>query len=134
MEPAAFQAWLAGGPAPQSPVAAGEKLFVSLNCITCHKRDSPGRGPVLDGLFGATVRLANGETITADEAYIRESILNPAAKVVAGYQPVMPPYQGQVDEEKLLDLISYIRTLDGRRPPPEPIPAPSARPPDRQGP
>jgi cytochrome c oxidase subunit II len=134
MEPAAFQAWLAGGPAPVSPVAAGEKLFVTLNCVTCHKRDSPGRGPVLDGLLGAKVLLANGETITADEAYVRESILNPAAKVVAGYQPVMPPYQGQVDEEKLLDLIAYIRTLDGRRPPPPPNPGAAPPSADRQGP
>ncbi len=111
LEPAEYQTWLAGGPAPVSPAAAGEKLFTELNCITCHRADSGGRGPVLQGLFGRTVRLQNGDTVVADEGYIRESIMNPAAKVVAGYQPVMPTYLGQVSEESLLQLIAYIRSL-----------------------
>jgi cytochrome c oxidase subunit II len=111
LEPEAYQAWLAGGPPPESPVAAGEKLFTELNCITCHRPDDAGRGPVLVGIFGRPVRLATGDTVVADEAYLRESIVNPAARVVAGYQPVMPTYQGQVSEEQLIALIAYIESL-----------------------
>ncbi len=122
MEPEQYQAWLAGGPAPESPVAAGEKLFTELNCITCHRPDSAGRGPLLTGLFGRQVKLASGETVLADEAYIRESIVNPAAKVVAGYQPVMPTFMGQVSEEQLLALVAYIKSLQV---PAEGAPAPA---------
>jgi len=111
MEPEEYQVWLAGGPAPESPVLQGEKLFTDLNCITCHRMDDAGRGPVLRGVFGRSVKLASGEEITADAAYVRESILIPTAKVVAGYQPVMPTYQGQVNEEQILALIAYIESL-----------------------
>ncbi len=111
MEPADFQTWLQGGPAPTSPVEAGQKLFTELNCVTCHRADSQGRGPVLDELAGSTVRLVGGATATADETYLRESIMLPAAKVVDGYQPIMPTYQGQVSEEALLQLIAYIQSL-----------------------
>lgn len=111
MEPEAYQTWLAGGPPPESPVVAGEKLFTELNCVTCHRPDSAGRGPVLQGLFGRAVKLASGDTVVADEAYVRESVVNPAAKVVAGYQPVMPTYQGQVSEEQLISLVAYIASL-----------------------
>jgi cytochrome c oxidase subunit 2 len=111
MEPEEYQTWLAGGPAPESPVAAGEKLFTELNCVTCHRPDSAGRGPVLNGIFGRPVALASGERVVADEAYVRESVLSPAAKVVAGYQPVMPTYLGQVSEEQLIALVAYIESL-----------------------
>jgi cytochrome c oxidase subunit II len=111
MEPEDYETWLAGGPPPESPVAAGEKLFTELNCITCHRPDSAGRGPVLAGIFDRPVKLADGTTTVADEAYVRESIVNPAAKVTAGYQPVMPAFQGQVSEEQLIALIAYIRSL-----------------------
>ena len=111
MEPEEYQVGLAGGPAPESPVLAGEKLFTELNCITCHRPDSAGRGPVLNGIFGRPVALASGERVVADEAYVRESILSPAAKVVAGYQPVMPTYLGQASEEQLIALIAYIESL-----------------------
>jgi cytochrome c oxidase subunit II len=110
MEPAAFQTWLAGG-ATGSPAQEGEKLFQSLACITCHRADSQGRGPRLEGLFGRTVRLSTGETIVADADYIRESILNPTAKVVDGYQPIMPTFQGLVSEEQLLELVEYVKSL-----------------------
>jgi len=111
MEPEAYQTWLAGGPPAESPVAAGEKLFTELNCITCHRPDAAGRGPVLVGIFGRAVKLATGDTVVADEAYVRESIVNPAAKVTAGYQPVMPTFQGQVSEEQVIALIAYVRSL-----------------------
>jgi cytochrome c oxidase subunit 2 len=123
MAPEGYQTWLAGGPPADSPVVAGEKLFVELNCITCHRPDSAGRGPVLQGIFGRPVRLASGDTVVADEAYVRESIVNPAARVVAGYQPVMPAYQGQVTEEQLIALVAYIQSLQV---PAEGAPAPAA--------
>jgi cytochrome c oxidase subunit 2 len=111
MEPPDFQAWLSGGRAEDSPVAAGAKLFQDLVCHTCHMGDTQGRGPVLTGVFGNPVQLQGGGTVIADEAYIRESIVNPQAKVVAGYQPVMPTFQGLVTEEQLLQLIAYVRSL-----------------------
>ncbi|HSB61429.1 MAG TPA: cytochrome c oxidase subunit II [Vicinamibacteria bacterium] len=131
MEPDEYQTWLAGGPPPESPVKLGERLFVELNCVTCHRIDALGRGPLLHGIFGKPVRLASGETVIADAAYLRESILNPAAKVAAGYQPVMPTYQGQVSEESLLALIAYIQSLPAPVGAPVPVaaaaPAPSIR-------
>jgi cytochrome c oxidase subunit 2 len=111
MEPTDFQAWLAGGPATASPVAAGEKLFQDLACNTCHQQGSEGRGPALAGIFGKTIQLQGGGTATVDEAYVRESIVNPQAKVVAGFQPIMPTFQGLVTEEQLLQLIAYVRSL-----------------------
>jgi cytochrome c oxidase subunit II len=66
---------------------------------------------VVNGLFGSRVTLANGETVVADNAYIRESVLNPQAKIVAGFPPIMPTFQGQVSEEQLLALTEYIKSL-----------------------
>jgi cytochrome c oxidase subunit 2 len=117
MEPQDFQAWLAGGKASDSPVVAGEKLFSALACNTCHRQDSQGRGPILANLLGSTVELQNGQRIVADESYVRESIVNPQAKVVAGFQPVMPTFQGLVSEEQLLQLIAYVRSLSQQTPP-----------------
>jgi cytochrome c oxidase subunit 2 len=94
-------------------------LFQDLACVTCHRSDTQGRGPVLQGLFGKTVALQNGEGVVADEAYIRESILNPAAKITAGFQPIMPAFQGLVSEEQLLELIEYVKSL-GTQPQVEP--------------
>ena len=87
--------------------------------------DAPGRGPVLRRHLRHSVTLASGETIVADDAYIRESILSPAAKVVAGYQPVMPTFQGQVSEEQLLQLIAYIKSLRAPTPGGAGAPAPA---------
>jgi cytochrome c oxidase subunit 2 len=111
MEPADFQAWLAGGRASDSPVAAGEKLFASLACNTCHLTETQGRGPILKNLFGTQVQLQGGGAATFDESYIRESIVLPQAKIVAGFQPIMPTFQGLVTEEQLLQLIAYVRSL-----------------------
>ena len=69
---------------------------------------------MLQGLFGSTQTLEGGGTVVADEAYIRESILNPAAKITAGYQPIMPTFQGLVSEEQLLELIEYVKSLQAR--------------------
>jgi cytochrome c oxidase subunit II len=114
MEPAEYQAWLSGGTGEGSLASAGEKLFADLACNTCHRPDSQGRGPVLDGLFGKTVTMQNGENVMFDEAYIRESILTPTAKVAAGFQPIMPTFQGLVSEEQLLQLIEYVKSLQSK--------------------
>jgi cytochrome c oxidase subunit 2 len=111
MEPAEYQAWLSGGVPEGSLASAGAKLFQDLACNTCHRPDAQGRGPVLDGLFGKTVTLQSGETVTVDEAYVRESILQPSAKVAQGFQPIMPTFQGLVSEEQLLELIEYVKSL-----------------------
>jgi cytochrome c oxidase subunit 2 len=115
MEPQDYQNWLNGGAAQDSLAQRGERLFQDLACANCHKADNTGRCPNLVNLFRSTVRLADGRTIQADEAYIRESVLQPTAKVVAGYQPVMPTFQGLVTEEGILELIEYIKSL-GRQP------------------
>jgi cytochrome c oxidase subunit 2 len=106
-----YEAWLGGGATEGTLAQRGEKLFTQFACVTCHRADSAGRGPLLNGVFGHTVSLANGNTVTADAAYVRESILNPTAKVVAGYAPIMPTFQGQVSEEQLLALTEYIKSL-----------------------
>ena len=90
---------------------AGERLFEELGCGSCHRADAGGRGPVLSGLFGKTVQLASGERVIADERYLRDSILNPQAQIVAGYPPIMPPYAGQISEEGLLQIITYIKSF-----------------------
>ncbi len=114
MEPDEYTAWLAGSSSMNpNPVLAGEKLFAERACSTCHQASGKGPAPSLNGVFGGQVRLADGSIVTADESYIRESMLNPNAKIVAGYQPVMPTYQGQLTEEQTLDLISYVRSLQG---------------------
>jgi cytochrome c oxidase subunit 2 len=130
LSPADYQAWLSGGASGVSLAAGGEKLFQELNCVTCHRADAQGRGPLLDGVFGSTVALQTGEKVVADEGYLRESILSPAAKIVAGYQPIMPTYQGQVSEEQILQLIAYIQSLKGTAPAPQKesaSPAPAAK-------
>jgi cytochrome c oxidase subunit 2 len=114
MEPQAYEAWLSGGTAGAAvpPAQAGEKLFSELACITCHKLDgSQGIGPPLVGVYGAEVPLADGRTVPVDDNYLRESVMVPTAKVHRGFQPVMPPFQGLVSEEQLLQLIAYIKTL-----------------------
>ena len=115
MEPQEYQNWLSGGRAFGSLSENGEKLFQDLACGNCHKADGSGRCPSLVNLFGRNVQLADGRTIKADEGYIRESILQPNAKIVAGYQPLMPTFQGLVTEEGVLQLVEYIKSL-GKQP------------------
>lgn len=119
MEPAEYERWLTGGASAESLPAAGEALFARLACNTCHKSDGSGRGPSLVGKFGKTERLASGETVAVDESYVRESILNPQAKITTGYPPIMPTFKGLVTEDQLLQLIAYIKSLkmDGQAKP-----------------
>jgi cytochrome c oxidase subunit II len=114
LEPSAYQTWLSGGTAEGSLASTGERLFRDLACNTCHRPDSRGRGPMLEGVFAHPVQLQDGTIVNADENYLRESILQPAAKVTAGFQPVMPAFQGLVTEEQLLALIEYVKSLSSR--------------------
>ena len=120
MPPQDYEAWLAGGRSTGTAAQNGERLFSDLACVTCHKSDSTGRGPSLLGVFGSQVELTGGQKVTADENYLRESIMNSQAKIVKGYQGIMPAFQGMVSEENLMQLIAYIKTLK----PAEPASAP----------
>lgn len=111
MEPKAFETWLSGGVPGEPLQEAGQKLFSRLGCNTCHLPEEAGRCPSLEGRFGREVLLQTGEKVVFDEAYARESILNPRAKVVAGYRTLMPTFQGLVSEEGVIQLIAYIRSL-----------------------
>ena len=102
-----------------------KKLFESLACVTCHQAGAGARGPNLEGVFGMTVKLTNGQVVTIDENYVRESILNPQAKLVSGFDPIMPTFQGQVNEAQLMQLISYIKSMKAPEPA-RPAAAPAA--------
>jgi cytochrome c oxidase subunit 2 len=106
-----YQAWLSGGGGGLSMAARGEQLFQQLGCVTCHLTDGSGRGPSLIGKYGAAETLASGAVVQVDDSYIRESILTPQMKLVAGYQPLMPTFQGLINEEALMSLIEYIKAL-----------------------
>jgi len=110
MEPAAYQAWLSGSDG-QPLAVRGQQLFQQLACVTCHLNDGTGRGPSLAGVYGSKVELANGTSVVVDDGYIRESILTPQMKLVSGFQPVMPTFQGLVNEEGVMSLIEYIKSL-----------------------
>jgi len=114
MEPTEYQRWLAGGP-EGSLASQGEKLFQKYACNTCHTNDATGRGPVLVGLYGKQVELADNRLVPADDNYIRESILNPTAKVAKGFSPIMPTFQGQVNEDDLIKLLAYVKSLGAER-------------------
>ncbi|WP_250461801.1 cytochrome c oxidase subunit II [Microbulbifer litoralis] len=115
LERADYQQWLAGKVDVPDRAEAGAQLFQSLGCGACHKADGSGLAPALQGVFGSRVKLADGSEVVADEAYIRDSIVEPQAQLVAGYQPVMPSFSGQVSEEEILQLISYIQSLGQSR-------------------
>ncbi len=111
MDPARYESWLGGETAGVSMASAGEKIYQRLACNTCHLESGTGRGPSLVGLFGKKVQLQGGQSVTADESYIRESILEPRAKIVAGYPPIMPTFKGLISEDGILQIIAYIKSL-----------------------
>lgn len=111
MEPQDYEQWLAQGQPEKGVISSGEALFSKYVCNTCHYPDSAARAPILHGIWGEEVVLGDGESVVVDANYVRESILEPTAKLVKGYQPLMPTYQGQVSEEELVQLISYVRSL-----------------------
>src|SRR5260370_31198640 len=126
MEPTDYENWLSGNAGQGSPAGAGRGLFEALGCVSCHGANGEGgRGPALIGLFGSKVVLNNGQTVTADEGYLRESVLNPQAKIVNGFGPIMPSFQGQLNEEQLLQVVAYVKSLSTARPEtatPKPLP------------
>lgn len=109
LPPAQYQEWLRGNRTTEPMASVGAQLIQKLGCDVCH--GAGDQAPSLAGVFGSSVALASGETVLADESYIRESILQPRAKIVAGYTPVMPTFQGQLSEEDLAQLVSYIKSL-----------------------
>jgi cytochrome c oxidase subunit 2 len=113
-EPAQYETWMNGG--STGPLSAtGEKIFAELGCVTCHRSDIQGRGPNLHGVFGKPVQLEDGRTVTADENYLRECILDPGAKRVKGFQPIMPTFQGLVTEEQVNALVAYIKSISAAK-------------------
>ena len=109
LPPAQYQEWLSSNQGGESMAATGAHLYQQMGCATCHA--TAGLAPALEGLFGSLVQLQGGATVLADEGYLRESILDPHAKIVAGYAPIMPTFQGQLNEAELTQLVSYIKSL-----------------------
>jgi|KBSMisStandDraft_5_1062788.scaffolds.fasta_scaffold62751_2 cytochrome c oxidase subunit 2 len=114
MEPREFDNWLSGNAGSGTPASQGQQLFQSLGCASCHGQNGEGgRGPTLAGIYGQKTQLQTGESVSVDDSYVRESILNPQAKLVAGFGAIMPTFQGQVSEDQLLQLLAYIKSLAG---------------------
>src|ERR1041385_1690587 len=131
MEPAEYETWLSGGAREGSMAENGKLLFEQLACANCHKEDNSGRCPTLVGVYGKDVTLTSGAKVKADEPYLRESILQPQAKIVAGYEPVMPTFTGLVTEDQVLQLIEYIKSIgakQGTTPQPTGAPLPNRTP------
>ncbi|MGA3136575.1 MAG: cytochrome c oxidase subunit II [Terracidiphilus sp.] len=112
LTPEDYRKWLASSTSGMSLAQNGERLFASLSCAACHNARPNARGPSLANVYGAKLPLASGGTVTADEAYLRESILNPSQHVTQGYAPIMPTYQGQISEEGVIALLEFIKNLD----------------------
>jgi cytochrome c oxidase subunit II len=118
MDPAEYQRWLIQGQPGSTLAQSGEKLFRELGCSGCHVNSTIVRAPPLYGLFGHPVPLQSGKIVTADESYIRDSILLPAKDIAAGYTNDMPSFQGRITEEQLLEVVAYIRSIGNEAPPP----------------
>jgi cytochrome c oxidase subunit 2 len=135
LEPAAYQAWLQGGGMEGTLAQRGAKLFNDLACSTCHLDTGQGRGPSLKDILGKTETMQDGSTVVVDEGYLRESILNSQAKIVKGFQPLMPTFQGLVSEENLVALIEHVKSMSPQATPtaapaaatPAPAPAPERK-------
>jgi cytochrome c oxidase subunit II len=112
LEPSDYQRWLSGAMGAEPMADSGAKLFTHFGCQSCHQSHDTERGPTLVGLYGKSVQLAGGGTVTGDESYIEESILTPASKVTRGYTPVMPTFLGQIPPDDLVQLIAYIKSLN----------------------
>jgi cytochrome c oxidase subunit 2 len=116
MEPAAFERWLESGNASQSMAQEGAARFRQYGCSGCHGPSASVHAPKLEGLFGRRVQLADGTSTIADERYIHDSVMLPRKDVVAGYEPIMPSFQGQIAEDDLLDIVEYIKSLQDALP------------------
>ncbi|HEY9153726.1 MAG TPA: cytochrome c oxidase subunit II [Opitutaceae bacterium] len=109
--PEAYGQWLDAGTRSEEMVQHGRELFIKYNCAGCHDQPSTIHAPSLVGIYNREVPLSTGKFVRADERYIRDSILLPTKDIVAGFQPIMPSFQGVVNEADLLDLINYIKSL-----------------------
>jgi cytochrome c oxidase subunit 2 len=110
LEPRDYERWLHLR-AEGSLALQGRKTFLKYRCVSCHSANENARAPVLEELYGKTVHLRDGRSVRADEDYLRESILHPGAKIVLGYEDIMPTFKGQVSEEEIVELIAFIRSL-----------------------
>ncbi|HKV03932.1 MAG TPA: cytochrome c oxidase subunit II [Candidatus Acidoferrales bacterium] len=111
MTPTDYAAWLAGGEKTESMAQQGARLFSQFGCVNCHAAEGGGRGPSLAGLYGKPEKIQSGETRVVDESLIRQAILVPSSVQMPNYQSIMPTYQGQLDEEQMLKLIAYVKSL-----------------------
>lgn len=112
MEPTEFDNWLKGGGGEQTLADKGFNLTKTKGCVACHSVDgSKVIGPTFKGVFGRKENMADGSSVTVDENYIRESILTPQAKLVAGYPPTMPPFQGVLSEDEIKALVEYLKSV-----------------------
>ena len=112
MDQNAFENWLSGGAtSSQSPAAAGEQLFQQYGCSGCHKPDGTGVAPSFVGRYGKQVQTTDGRTLTVDDNYLRTCILTPDQQRTAGFQPLMPSFSGRIDQQQMVCLIAYIRSL-----------------------
>lgn len=117
MEPADYEQWLAAKGVGPSQAEEGEQLFVRHHCAGCHRGSQTVAAPRLEGIFGKPVPIQKGQDVgfvTADDRYIRDSILMPKSEVVAGYEPLMPSYKDQISEPDLLKIIAYIKSIATR--------------------
>lgn len=114
MPPQEYERWQANS--PETAAERGHRLFRKMACDSCHEYQDgqvTSGAPVLDGIYGNTVGLEGGGSVVVDDDYLRRSILEPKAQVVAGFDPIMPTYQGRLSEEELLDLLAYLRSRSG---------------------
>lgn len=127
MEPAEYQQWLNAGGSGESIVQTGERLFRDRGCSGCHSENSKFHAPTLEGIFGQVRPLANGQMVTADERYLRDSILLPGKEIAAGYENIMPSYTGQIGEEEIMQLIAYLKSRTEAREKPSNLASPQKK-------
>lgn len=116
LEPAEYARWLSAQPAGESIVAAGARLFQARGCAGCHGPNSAVRAPRLEGIYRKPVALSDRTIVIADDQYLHDSVLLPSKQITAGYENLMPTYQGQLTEEEVMALVAYLRTLGDATP------------------
>jgi cytochrome c oxidase subunit II len=120
MKPGAYEHWLKSGPPTESIALMGEKLFHDRGCSGCHSPNSHFHAPLLEGIYGKPVPLSNGAVVTADDQYLRDSILQPAKQIAAGYDNIMPSFTGHISEEEIMEITAYLKSIGNQQPPPRP--------------
>src|ERR1700735_752715 len=111
LSPDDYEKWTQTSTSGMSLAQNGERLFASMGCNACHSGSAAARGPNLAGVYGSKLQLTNGSQVLVNDAYLRDSILNPSQHITAGYAPIMPTYQGQISEDGLIDLVEYIKSM-----------------------